>query len=77
MQPSVYQYLESRPDLIKFIRMNPIWYRTITRDPSVIPTMEQEAKYYFGKTASQKIERFSNQLQMVQMIMQMAKAMKD
>lgn len=77
MQPGVYQYLESNEELIRFIRMNPSWYRKITRNPSIIPTMEQEAKYYFGKTTTQKIERFSNQLQMIQMLMQMAHAMKD
>lgn len=77
MQPGVYQYLESREDLLKFMRMNPKWYRKITRDPSVLSQMEQESKYYFGKTTTQRIERFNNQLQMVQMLMQMAQAMKD
>ncbi|KGP72456.1 YlbE-like family protein [Pontibacillus yanchengensis] len=77
MQPGVYQYLESREDLLKFMRMNPKWYRKVTRDPSVLSQMEQESKYYFGKTTTQRIERFNNQLQMVQMLMQMAQAMKD
>ncbi|MYL33018.1 hypothetical protein GLW08_02135 [Pontibacillus yanchengensis] len=77
MQPGVYQYLESREDLRKFMRMNPKWYRRVTRDPSVLSQMEQESKYYFGKTTTQRIERFNNQLQMVQMLMQMAQAMKD
>ncbi|KGP92034.1 hypothetical protein N780_00080 [Pontibacillus chungwhensis BH030062] len=77
MQPGVYQYLNNRPDLINFIRQNPKWYRKITRDPGVLPNMEEEAKYFFGKTTSQKMERMTNQLQMVQMLMQMAQAMKE
>ncbi|MCD5322562.1 MULTISPECIES: YlbE-like family protein [Pontibacillus] len=77
MQPGVYQYLNNRPDLVHFIRQNPKWYRKITRDPSVLVGMEEEAKYYFGKTTTQKMERMTNQLQMVQMLMQMAQAMKE
>lgn len=77
MQPGLYQYLESRDDLLKFMRMNPEWYRKITREPGLLPTMEQESKEYFGQTVTQKMERFNNQIQMVQMLMQMAQTMKE
>ncbi len=77
MQPGLYQYLESRDDLLKFMRMNPEWYRKITRDPSILPSMEQESKQYFGQTVTQKMERVNNQIQMVQMLMQMAQTMKE
>ncbi|MFC0524015.1 YlbE-like family protein [Pontibacillus salicampi] len=77
MQPGVYQYLETREDLLKFIRMNPKWYRKVTRNPSVLSQIESEAKHYYGKTTPQRMEKFTNQLQMVQMLVQMAQAMKD
>lgn len=77
MQPGLYQYLEGREDLIKFMRMNPEWYRKLTREPGLLPSMEQETKIYFGQTVSQKMERVNNQIHMVQMLMQMAQTMKE
>ncbi|KGX88569.1 YlbE-like family protein [Pontibacillus litoralis] len=77
MQPRVYQYLESKPELLRFMRMNPKWYRRVTRDPSVLSLIEQESKYYFGQTTPQRMEKMTNQLQMVQTLIQMAQAMKD
>ncbi|WP_077622132.1 YlbE-like family protein [Sediminibacillus massiliensis] len=77
MQPTLMQYLMDRKDLRHFIRMNPLWYRMLTRDPSLITQLEKEAKVFYGKTVPQKIERISSQMQMVSMLIQMAGAMKD
>ncbi|KGX93288.1 hypothetical protein N781_12845 [Pontibacillus halophilus JSM 076056 = DSM 19796] len=76
MQPGVYQYLRNREDLLRFMRMNPDWYRRVTRDPSVIQNMEEEAKFFYGKTTTQRIEKLSTQVQMVNMLISMAQAMK-
>lgn len=75
MQPNVYKYLENREDLIKFIRMNPIWYRRLTRYPDQLEQLEKEAKYFYGKTTPQKLDRITNQMQMLNMFLQMAQAM--
>ncbi|MDC3416503.1 YlbE-like family protein [Aquibacillus salsiterrae] len=77
MQPDLYYYLQQRADLLHFVRMNPQWYRELTRDPSRIYDIEKEAKYFYGKTVPQRIEKLSSQMQMVSMIIQMAGAMKD
>lgn len=77
MQPDVYYFLQSRSDLLHFVRMNPQWYRELTRDPSCIQDIEQEAKYFYGKTVPQRIEKLSSQMQMVSMLIQMAGTMKD
>lgn len=76
MQRSIYQYLQTRSDLKHFVRMNPIWYRRLTRNPDEINQLEEEAKYFYGKTTSQRIEKFTGQVQMVSMLMQMAQSMK-
>ena len=77
MQPNLYRYLQTRSDLLQFIRYNPEWYRELTRNPNQIDVLEREAKIFYGKTVPQKIERLSNQMQMVSMLIQMAGAMKD
>ncbi|WP_085992495.1 YlbE-like family protein [Oceanobacillus senegalensis] len=77
MEQSVYQYLYNRPDLVNFVRQHPIWYRYLTRDPNVLAEMEKEAKVFYGKTLPQKLERIGNNVQMLQMLIQFAGAMKD
>ncbi|RKQ37376.1 YlbE-like family protein [Oceanobacillus halophilus] len=77
MDSSVYHYLLERPDLQNFVRYNPIWYRYLSRDPSRISEMEKEAKRFYGKTFPQKIEKIGNNVQMLNMLMQFAGAMKD
>ncbi|WP_272435465.1 YlbE-like family protein [Terrihalobacillus insolitus] len=77
MQPSLYYYLRSRSDLLHFIRMHPDWYRSLTRDPSQIQVLEEQAKVFYGRTLPQKIEKFGGKLQMVSMLMQLAGSTED
>lgn len=77
MQSFCYHYLQSRPDLLYFVRFNPEWYRYLTREPNRIYELENEAKRFYGKTFSQRLEKWSNQLQMAGMLMEFADLMKD
>lgn len=77
MNKELQQYLAARPDLINFIRFNPIWYRYLNRNPSSITEMEKEAKCYYGKTFSQKVEKVGNNVQMLSMLLQFTEMMKD
>jgi hypothetical protein len=77
MQPATYHYLQSRPELLHFVRMTPEWYRILTRDPNQLQSLEEQAKVFYGRTFPQKIENFGGKLQMLSMLMQMAGSMKD
>ncbi|WP_010097893.1 YlbE-like family protein [Ornithinibacillus scapharcae] len=77
MNQELRQFLTTRPDLINFIRFNPIWYRYLSRDPLRITEMEKEAKRYYGKTLSQKVEKVGNNVQMLSMLLQFTEMMKD
>ncbi|GGB44997.1 hypothetical protein F3157_06785 [Virgibacillus dakarensis] len=77
MQQFSYQYLQSHPHLLNFVRYNPIWYRYLTRDPNRIAELEREAKKFYGKTFPQRLEKISNQVQMAGMLIQFAESMKD
>lgn len=77
MQPHCYQYLISRPDLAHFVRLNPSWYRYLTREPHRMHELPKEADIFYGRTFGQKVERLNDQVKMVNMIIQMMGAMKD
>ncbi|GAB3799922.1 YlbE-like family protein [Virgibacillus kimchii] len=77
MDENTYQYLESNPSLLKFVRYNPIWYRYLAREPELVRGIEKEAKKFYGKTFSQRMDRVNNHVQMMGMLMQFAEAMKD
>lgn len=77
MDPTVYQYVSKREELIRFIRLNPVWYRYLSRDPKLIAALEKEAKIFYGKTLPQRIEKINNNIQMLNMLAQFAGAMRD
>lgn len=63
--------------LIFFVRYHPVWYRYLSRDPNSIHELEKEAKRYYGKTLSQRVERIGSNMQMLNMMIQFAGALKD
>lgn len=77
MNMNTYQYLKSRPDLHHFVRMNPIWYRYLMRNPNRIMEIEKESKQFYGKTMPQQLEKWNSRIEMVDMLLQFAEAMKD
>lgn len=77
MHPSIYHYIRNQNDLISFLRYNPIWYRYLTRDPHRINDMIQESKQFHGQTFSQRVEKVTNQVQMVHALIQLTTAMQD
>lgn len=77
MYSSIYTNLQTDPELAKYVRYHPIWYRYLSRDPSRVSELPKEAKEFFGKTFPQRLEKINNQVQMVNMLLQFAGAMKD
>jgi hypothetical protein len=69
--------VSNNPAIANFIRYNPIWYRYLSRDSNRINELEKEAKKFYGKTFPQKVEKLNSQMQMVNMLIQFAGAMKD
>lgn len=77
MHRDTYHYLKSQPQLLHFVRANPIWYRYLMRDPYRITDLEKEAKVFYGKTLSQRLEKVNHQIQMVQLLVNLSGLMKD
>jgi hypothetical protein len=77
MDEYTYRYVTNNPSLVKFVRYNPMWYRYLSRDPGKIREIDKEARKFYGKTFSQRMDRLNNQVQMAGMLMQFTEAMKD
>ncbi|MFC7392433.1 YlbE-like family protein [Scopulibacillus cellulosilyticus] len=75
MRKEIQYYLDQNPELKYFIRMHPDWYRRLGRFPGDVSHLKQEADEYYGRTLNKKIERFSEQLNLISMFMEMANTM--
>lgn len=71
MREEVQAYLSTRPDLNFFIRNQPVWYRRLSREPYALKECELASKQFFGQTFPQKVDRFQNQLNMVNSMLAM------
>ncbi|MGM8211861.1 YlbE-like family protein [Virgibacillus sp. W0430] len=77
MDHTCYKYLKEQPHLLRFIRYNPVWYRSITRNPDCLSEIEKEAKKFYGKTFPQKLEQMNEHMKMAHMVLSLTEAMKD
>lgn len=76
MERSVYIYLLRNPELLRYVRMNPQWYRLLSRHPAYINQMESYAKFFYGRTFSQRVEQINQQLSMLNMLLSLGQVMK-
>lgn len=63
--------------MLYFLRKHPIWYRKLSYGDSAFDEFIREMRLFYGKTIPQRVERVKNQLQMVDLIISLSKAMKD
>ncbi|WP_433749428.1 YlbE-like family protein [Falsibacillus pallidus] len=75
MRSEIIEYIYEKEDLKKFLREQPKWYRTLTRNPAELAKMEIASLNYYEKTIPHQVEKFSNGLQMASMMMHMFQAM--
>lgn len=75
LRTEIVEYLNQQPDLRKFIREQPMWYRKLTRNPHEIQYFEISSLQYYKKTIPDRVEKFSNGVQMASMMMSMFQAM--
>ena len=71
MRADIYQYIRSKPELHRFLRYQPYWYRKLGRNPGLLSEMEKEAKVYFGKTFPQRMDRLQDNMNMAMMMLEM------
>lgn len=77
MRKNVYEYLQSKPKLIQFLREQPIWYRKLTRNPNDLEQFELASMNYFKQTIPHKVQKFTNSVEIANMMLHMYQAMKN
>ncbi len=77
MRREIQSYLQSRPDMLMFVRENPIWYRRLSRSPEKVFEIEQEAKFFYGRTFPQRIDKLNESIQLANMLLSMMNVMGD
>lgn len=75
MRMDMMEYIKADPDLIKFLREQPIWYRKLGRNPEHLQAFQISSLHYHRKTIPHKVEKFSNSVQMASMMMSLFQAM--
>ncbi|WP_349410382.1 YlbE-like family protein [Pseudalkalibacillus sp. SCS-8] len=71
MRKEVIEYLDQRPDLKFIIREQPEWYRKLSRNPASLQELETEAKYFYGQTFGQKVDRLHGQIESISRLMEL------
>jgi hypothetical protein len=67
-------YIYSNPELNYFIRMNPMWYRRLAREPEELQKFEDAAKQFYGKTIPQRVDKVQEKIQSLGMMFELLKA---
>ena len=75
MRQNVYEYIQENEDLKKYLRIQPLWYKRLMRNPYELDTFETEAKYFFEKSIPHRVSKLSDSVQVASMMLQMFQAM--
>jgi hypothetical protein len=77
LRKEVVDYIHSKQDLKKFIRVQPAWYRILAKNPHYLDKFEAASINHHEKTVHHQVQKFSNGVNMASMMMQMFQAMNE
>ncbi|NMH71309.1 hypothetical protein HF072_21200 [Bacillus sp. RO3] len=75
MRSDIMDYIYTKEDLKLFLRDQPQWYRTLSRNPHELEKFEIASLNHFQKTIPHRVEKFSNGVQMASMMVSMFQSM--
>lgn len=61
--------IRNNPNLYRYLRENSYWYKYLNRSPSYLKEVEKEMKSHYKLTPTDKIEKISDRLDMINSIM--------
>ncbi|SES39743.1 YlbE-like family protein [Salipaludibacillus aurantiacus] len=77
MRTDVYDYVKANPQIHKYLRTHPVWYRRLGREPERLPEMIKESNVYYGKTFPQRVEQIQRNMNLAMMMIEMMKQVKE
>lgn len=57
--------IRNNPNLYRYLRENSYWYKYLNRSPAFLKEVEEQMKSYYKITPVDKMEKFSNRLDMI------------
>lgn len=75
MRKEVMDYIKQQKQLEQFIREQPIWFRKLSRNPNDLKEFEMKSLHFYGKTIPHQVEKFTNSVQLANMMLSMLQAM--
>ncbi|PYZ97898.1 hypothetical protein CR205_04700 [Alteribacter lacisalsi] len=75
MRPEVLQQVRAKPELWKYLRLHPGWYRKLARNPASLQEMEKESRVFYGKTFPQRMDKIQNNVNLASMLFEMVRQM--
>ena len=76
MRADVKAILDSNKEWKDYVRQNPNWYRKLVREPEEVHKLEFITLHHYEKTIPHRVEKFSNNVQMAQMMINMLSSMR-
>ncbi len=77
MRQDIFQYIRENEDQLKYLRLHPIWYRRLTRNPQDYEKFGTEAVYHFEKSIPHRVSKLTNSVQIANMMLGMLQTMKN
>lgn len=71
MRSDMLTYIRSNKDYVQFIHEQPVWYRTLSRRPDLLEQFEIASINHLQKTIPHLVQKFENNVQMANMMMNM------
>ncbi len=74
MRQDVYAYIAEDKDLLNYLRINPMWYRKLMRQPNQLGEFQTESKFFFRKSIPDRVNQFTSGVQIASMMLSMFKS---
>ncbi|WP_019242431.1 MULTISPECIES: YlbE-like family protein [Bacillus] len=75
MRQDLYEWIKGNEDQLKYLRLQPIWYRRLMRNPHEIEKLGTESVYHFEKSIPQRVSQLTNGVQVASMMLNMIQTM--
>jgi len=76
MRKNVQEFIKSKAILRNYLREQPRWYRTLTRNPQDLQRFEFAALQYYHQTIPDKIEKITNSIELASLMVYMLQSAK-
>lgn len=75
MRQDLYKVIKEKEDYLRYIRLQPMWYRELSRNPHLMEKMSTEATYHFEKSLPQRVNKLTNGVQVASIMLNMLQGM--